>query len=141
MFVDDPLTHAAPPGGPEGPASPRRHERTTAGAHEEAARAVLDATRILCPDRVIDRREGRVTLGGKTLSLSPTELRLLNYLADRPGRVVERDELWRAVWYQAPLMQSRAIDKTVRRLRTKIERDPSNARLLVTETGGYRLVP
>jgi len=94
-----------------------------------------------CQDRIIDRREGIVIRGSSETSyLSPTELRLLNYLADRPNQVVDRDALWGAVWHQEPTVQSRAIDKTVRRLRTKIERDPANPTIIESVYGvGYRL--
>ncbi|MCC6620914.1 MAG: winged helix-turn-helix domain-containing protein [Deltaproteobacteria bacterium] len=111
--------------------------------HEPAAPgAALDAKTLRCPDRDVDRGLGVVRRHVTTVTtqLSPTELRLLNFLADRPGQVVHRDALWEAVWHQAPANQSRAIDKTIRRLRTKIERDPANPVVIESIYGmGYRL--
>jgi len=78
-------------------------------------------------------------LSGSLLSLSPTEYRLLEALARRPGRMVSRDELLAKVWgYVAG--DTRTVDVHVFRLRRKIEADPENPKLLHTVRGrGFRL--
>ncbi|MEM6926818.1 MAG: winged helix-turn-helix domain-containing protein [Myxococcota bacterium] len=75
-------------------------------------------------------------------ALTEIEARLLGYLADRAGRVVSRQELLTEVWGFADRTLSRACDNGVRRLRTKIERDPSAPDHVLTVHGeGYRFVP
>ena len=78
---------------------------------------------------------------GAVVELSPLEVSLLEFLAARGGEAVERDVLLTEVWGYAPSVQSRAIDKTVHRLRTKLEFDPSDPQHLQGVRGlGYRLV-
>jgi predicted ATPase/DNA-binding response OmpR family regulator len=74
--------------------------------------------------------------------LTETEAALLRHLACRAGEIVHRSALHEAVWNHAPSVVSRAVDQAVRRLRAKIEREPSEPRHLQTVHGvGYRLVP
>lgn len=73
--------------------------------------------------------------GGEPGALSPLEARLLRYLAERPGVVVGRDELLTEVWGYRAGVQSRTIDNTVRRLREKIEEQPSEPRFLLSVYG------
>ncbi|MEO0600584.1 MAG: winged helix-turn-helix domain-containing protein [Myxococcota bacterium] len=75
-------------------------------------------------------------------TLTEIEARLLGYLADRAGTVVSRTELLTEVWGFAGNSLSRACDNGVRRLRTKIEGDPSAPDHVLTVHGeGYRFVP
>jgi predicted ATPase len=77
-----------------------------------------------------------------TLHLTGKEWALLAYLAATPGRTVSRQELLDAVWGYSSNVVTRTVDNTVRRLRSKIERNASEPRLLVTIYGdGYRLEP
>ncbi|MDI3317819.1 MAG: response regulator [Bacillota bacterium] len=84
------------------------------------------------------RRE--VLRQGRPVSLTAREYELLEFLALRPGRLFQRDELLREVWgYEYP-GDLRTVDVTVRRLREKIEPDPSRPRYLLTRRGaGYLL--
>ncbi|MCL6521555.1 MAG: response regulator transcription factor [Firmicutes bacterium] len=77
---------------------------------------------------------------GRPVALTTREYELLEYLALRPGRLFQRDELLREVWgYEYP-GDLRTVDVTVRRLREKIEPDPSHPRYLLTRRGaGYML--
>ncbi len=92
-------------------------------------------------DLVIDRGAARVTREGRAIELTPTELRLLVYLAQHPGQVLSRDQLLEHVWgYGADLIDEKTVNVHVRRLRTKIEADPDNPTIVQTVTGlGYRL--
>lgn len=73
--------------------------------------------------------------------LSPLEARMLAYLADRPNRVVPRDELLTRVWAHADPSMSRAVDTAISRLRRKLEPDPSVPEMLFTvHSAGYRLL-
>ncbi len=72
---------------------------------------------------------------------TPTEARLLACLASHEGQPVPREHLLREVWGYSPYALTRTIDTTVRRLRKKIEPDPSEPRYLLTRYGiGYALV-
>ena len=63
--------------------------------------------------------------GEQTAGLTPMETKLLAYLSDRAGQAIATEELLRNVWGYAEGVISRAVHYTVRRLRTKIELDPS----------------
>ena len=82
----------------------------------------------------------RSLLGGKEVHLTKTEFRLLCELAQNPGRVFSREALLDKVWGYGYFGDGRLVDVHIRRLRTKIEADPANPRLVVTVRGlGYRL--
>lgn len=79
---------------------------------------------------------------GATVTLTPKERALLAHLAHHPGAVVRRETLLVEVWGYAPDVVSRAVDKTMARLRTKVERSPSTPRHLISVPGeGYRFAP
>ena len=93
-------------------------------------------------DIVIDRAQGRATRGDGSINLTPTEFRLLVYLAQHPGQALNRSQILDAVWgVDAALMDERVVNVHIRRLREKIELDPSKPDILLTVPGiGYRLV-
>ncbi|HVA62022.1 MAG TPA: response regulator transcription factor [Mycobacteriales bacterium] len=107
--------------------------RTQAGPEREPA--------IELGDLVIRREEGRVELAGEPVHLTKTEFRLLSELASRPGLIYSREQLLQEVWEYGYFGDTRIVDVHVRRLRTKIEADPSRPRHLITVRGfGYKLV-
>lgn len=81
-----------------------------------------------------------VTLNGhRTITLTPTEKRLLLYLMRRPDQVVMRDDLLEAVWGDGYAGESNVVDSYIRKLRRKIESDPANPRSIRTVRGyGYK---
>ncbi len=96
------------------------------------------------PDAPLVLREERGTVhrGSEQVPLTLTEFRLLCELAASPGRVFSRQALLERVWEHGFFGDERIVDVHVRRLRTKVERDPSAPRLVVTVRGlGYRLDP
>lgn len=83
-----------------------------------------------------------VAADGARSRLTAGEAELLGFLASRPGEVLAREELLVEVWGYHPSVRSRAVDHTMRRLRAKLERDPSEPEHLLSEYGrGYRFVP
>ncbi len=75
-------------------------------------------------------------------TLSPTEARLLAFLADRPGATVARGVLLREVWGLPDGSTSRTLFATIERLRRKLERDPKHPRHVVTiGRDGYAFRP
>ncbi len=75
------------------------------------------------------------------VQLTEKETAILKYLFRAGDSVTGRDELLNEVWGYNSGVTTHTLETHVYRLRQKIERDPSNATILVTETGGYRLVP
>ncbi|SEK67493.1 DNA-binding response regulator, OmpR family, contains REC and winged-helix (wHTH) domain [Blastococcus sp. DSM 46786] len=91
-------------------------------------------------DLEISPTEGTITRDGAMLNLTRTEFRLLCELAVDPGRVLSREELLERVWGYDYFGDSRLVDVHIRRLRKKIEPDPSNPALVMTVRGmGYRV--
>ncbi|MBX2799684.1 MAG: winged helix-turn-helix domain-containing protein [Myxococcales bacterium] len=80
----------------------------------------------------VDLERGVIVREGRTVRLTPLEVRLLAYLADHPDRDISQEELLQQVWGYAPGVASRAVTATVHRLRVKIERDPAEPDHLLT---------
>ncbi len=78
---------------------------------------------------------------GKKVRLTEKEAAILKFLIRAGDQVTGRDVLLNEVWGYNSGVTTHTLETHVYRLRQKIERDPSNAELLVTESGGYRLVP
>ncbi len=78
--------------------------------------------------------------GGK-VRLTEKETAILKYLYRAEQKIVGRDELLEQVWGYNSGVTTHTLETHIYRLRQKIERNPSNARMLVTESGGYKLVP
>jgi DNA-binding response OmpR family regulator len=103
-------------------------------------RGVAEMRSITVGDLVISPQEGTVTRGGQPVDLTKTELRLLTELAVERGRVFSREELLENVWGYDYFGDSRLVDVHVRRLRKKIEEDPSRPAVVTTVRGmGYRV--
>ncbi|MEZ4294708.1 MAG: winged helix-turn-helix domain-containing protein [Polyangiaceae bacterium] len=98
--------------------------------------------RIALIDGHVDLASQRVVRGGRAHKLTTMEARLLAHLGANAGRDVPRAELLEKVWGYGPRAQTRAMDHTVARLRTKLEANPKDPRHLLTVHGvGYRFVP
>jgi DNA-binding response OmpR family regulator len=83
---------------------------------------------------MVDEKGGKVRLTEKETSI-------LKYLYRAGERSISRDILLHEVWGYNSGVTTHTLETHIYRLRQKIERDPSNAELLVTEAGGYKLVP
>lgn len=90
----------------------------------------------------IDQQKREVTVRGEVIELTPTEYNLLRNLAENAGKVVEHEQLLLAVWGQEYTRDNDYLKVYIWHLRRKIEEDPRNPRLLLTEWGvGYRMLP
>ena len=78
--------------------------------------------------------------GGK-LRLTEKETAILKFLYRASSSVVTRDVLLREVWGYNANVTTHTLETHIYRLRQKIEKDPANAQLLVTDAGGYKLIP
>jgi DNA-binding response OmpR family regulator len=81
-----------------------------------------------------------VTDDDKKVRLTEKETNILKFLYRSPDGVVPRDVLLHEVWGYNAGVTTHTLETHIYRLRQKIEPDPAQARLLVTESGGYRLV-
>ena len=81
-----------------------------------------------------------ITEDDKKVRLTEKETNILKFLHRAQDGVVARDVLLHEVWGYNAGVTTHTLETHIYRLRQKIEPDPSNARLLVTESGGYRLV-
>ncbi len=90
---------------------------------------------------VVIPREGRAERDGEAVALTKTEFRLLCDLAEHGDQLTTRDSLLERVWGYEYAGDGRLVDAHIRRIRSKIEVDPANPRLIQTVRGlGYRLV-
>lgn len=78
---------------------------------------------------------------GRRVRLTEKESAILHYLYRAGAKVTGRDELLGEVWGYSAGVSTHTLETHVYRLRQKIESDPAHAAILVTEPGGYRLVP
>ena len=78
---------------------------------------------------------------GNKVRLTEKETAIMKYLYRAEQKVISRDELLEQVWGYNSGVTTHTLETHIYRLRQKVEKDPSNARLLVTEGGGYKLVP
>ena len=92
-------------------------------------------------DVQVDLSTKTVTRAGDSVHLTPTEWRMLEFLANNPGSLVTRQTLLKDIWASESVSDSGYLRLYMSQLRKKLEADPSHPRHLLTEQGmGYRLV-
>ena len=90
----------------------------------------------------IDATRHRVEVDGRQVRLTPSEFKLLAFLAREPDRVLTRTQIMEHLWETHYVGDPRACDVHVSNLRRKIERDPAHPERIVTvREVGYKLVP
>ena len=91
---------------------------------------------------MIDAATREVTRADKELRLTAKEFDLLWFLASHPKQVFSRDQLMDRVWGYSAALDTGTVTVHIRRLREKLETDPSHPTFLQTVWGvGYRFVP
>lgn len=91
-------------------------------------------------DLVIDSWAMKVMVGGEPMPITSLEFRVIEYLARHRGQVFTRDLLLDAVWGDTQFVTPRSVDACIRRIRKKLELNPSRPAYLKTVRGiGYRL--
>lgn len=100
-----------------------------------------ESSTVVINDLVLEQATGRVRRGDETISLTPIEFRLLNFLARHRGQALTRAQIVEAVWGYAPDLESeKTVNVHIRRLREKIELRPDQPSLILTVPGiGYRM--
>ena len=110
-------------------------------AHLRSFEQSEDATFKIGPYEFRPSMKTMITETDRKVRLTEKETNILKYLYRAGGKPVARDELLNEVWGYNANVRTHTLETHIYRLRQKIEQDPSNARLLLTETGGYRLQP
>jgi two-component system, OmpR family, response regulator ResD len=124
------------------PFSPRELAVRVQTVLRRATPAATTAERLAFDGLSIDPASREVALDGAPLRLTAKEFDLLFFLASNPRRVFSRDQLMGRVWGYEAAVDTGTVTVHVRRLRSKIERDPSAPQRLETVWGvGYRFVP
>lgn len=91
-------------------------------------------------DLTIDFSQHVVTLAGKEITLTPTEYRLLAYLAQNAGRIITQDLLLEHIWGAEYLGEGHMLQVNINRLRRKIETNLAHPGYILTKVGvGYSL--
>ena len=102
--------------------------------------STAESNQIVLRDMLIDLDAGAVKRGRDELALTPTEFRLLVYLARNSGVALSRSQILEQVWGYDDVESERTVNVHIRRLREKIEIEPSKPSLILTVPGvGYRL--
>lgn len=111
--------------------------RRTQFMSQEQTHAVRTVTQI--GDLSIDYAQRKVVMSEKEVILTPTEYRILAYLAQNAGRIITQDLLLEHVWGNEYIGESHMLQVNVNRLRRKIEPDPSHPNYILTKIGiGYQ---
>ncbi|MBN2044906.1 MAG: response regulator transcription factor [Anaerolineales bacterium] len=101
-----------------------------------------DAQPVTAGNLTIEPLSRTATLQGETLTLTAKEFDMLHLFASRPQQVFTRDQLLDRVWGEVEYIDPSTVTVHVRRLREKIEEDPSSPTRLITVWGvGYKFVP
>lgn len=99
-----------------------------------------ESDQIVLDSCTVDFSKGEVRRDGETIALTAKEFALLEVLARNRGKIVTVDAICEAVWGGDPFGYEGPLNAHVRRVREKIERDPSHPTSLVTMKGlGYKL--
>ena len=112
----------------------RRHQYATTAAKEENTNEIVIGPLTIHPEAYM------VTKRGEQIELTHREFELLHYLAQHIGQVLTREHLLQTVWGYDYFGDVRTVDVTIRRLREKIEDNPSHPTWIITRRGvGYYL--
>jgi DNA-binding response OmpR family regulator len=121
------------------PFSPRELAARVRTVLRRSARPAAERQTLTYDDLEIDASTREVVRGGRNLRLTAKEFDLLWFLASHPRRVFSRSQLMDRVWGYEAALDTGTVTVHVRRLREKIEDDPSQPRFLETVWGvGYR---
>ncbi len=114
--------------------------RVKANTRRQVAPAKKAETTVTIGDITIDTDSQSVMKNNETLDLTQREYEIMVYFAKNPTKVISREELMEKVWGYDYYGDLRAVDVAMRRLREKIEDDPSEPKLIITKRGsGYYL--
>jgi len=123
------------------PFSPRELAARVRTVLRRVAASPTPAEALAFGDVVLERSTREARKAGEEVQLTAKEFDLIWFLASHPRRVLSRDQLMTSVWGYTRAIDTGTVTVHVRRLRQKLERDPSSPRHVQTVWGvGYRLV-
>lgn len=97
--------------------------------------------RIELGEFVLDIRSRTLTKNGKVVDLTQVEFQIMEYFFQNPGAALDRTDILNKVWGSSYYGEEKVVDVNIRRLRMKIENDPSSPKHMVTIWGmGYKWV-
>ena len=107
----------------------------------QSEKATVDTNRIVCGEFVLDLRRRSLTKNGKNIELTQVEFQMIEYFFNHHDEALMRDEILKEVWGENYFGEEKIVDVNVRRLRMKVEDDPSNPQHLMTVWGlGYKWI-
>ena len=90
-------------------------------------------------DFVLDLRTRCLVVDGRPVELTQIEYQMMEYFFRNAGRLLTRREILEQVWHNETYVDDKVVDVNIRRLRMKVEADPSAPHHLLTVWGrGYR---
>ncbi|MFL0365611.1 response regulator transcription factor [Pseudobacillus sp. 179-B 2D1 NHS] len=105
---------------------------------QQSGGSIENAVTLLSGPFQLETIKKRLTCLGKEVHLTPTEYSILHFLMNHPNQVYTRDELLDEVWGENYIGDLKVVDVNIRRIRQKIEADPSSPVYLCTDWGrGY----
>jgi len=116
--------------------------RRSSNVAEAAAPVEVSSSRLDLGDVLMDMNRHEVTVRGELVALPLKEFDLLAALGQHAGHVLTRDQLIHRVWGEDYVGDTKTLDVHIKRLRSKVETDPSSPSRIVTIRGlGYKFVP
>lgn len=103
------------------------------------ARPALAEERLTYGDIEMNLLEYKVLRGGRSVSLGPTEFRLLRHFMEHPGRVFSRNQLIDSVWGHGIFIDARTVDVHIRRLRKALNENSGRDVIRTVRSAGYAL--
>ena len=102
--------------------------------------AIAEGAPLICGKLQFEPSTGQLFYEGREVNLTPTEVSIMNHLMQNAGRVVTHSRLAEAVWGVDYPDAADSLRVHIRRLRTKLEADPSEPKMVLTRAGmGYML--
>ena len=99
----------------------------------------MDAGEISQPPFLLNTRNRTLEKNGARIKLTPVEYSIIKLFMDNPGKALSREEILDAVWGRDYFGELKIVDVNIRRLRIKIEDDPTNPAFITTVWGyGYK---
>ncbi len=120
------------------PFSPRELMARVRAALRRARPPLLEET-LAFADLEMDLAGHKVRRAGRSVSLGPTEYRLLRHFLENPGRVFSRERLLNSVWSHDPDIDGRTVDVHIRRLRKALNSDGTSDLIRTVRSAGYAL--
>lgn len=119
-----------------------RVRRATRRAQEPQVIPPAEQTTFRFGDVAVNFEAMEVVRGGRPVTVTAQEFRVIKYFIEHAGRVISREELLNEVWGYQNYPSTRTVDNHVLRIRQKLEPEPANPRYFLTLHGaGYKFVP